>query len=459
VQAVRNLKDAAESLARQLEAGFKGSEVDQSTPRKPIVFVSRNHLVDPHTRNNYPFSSYLAAELKRALSDSDVFDVTGEAVLDSDFVLSGTYHRQEDPYLVVTCALRHLRENPSTGGFAMVDAATGRVDLHRDGWGEGWFEEDVKSRVLFLMRRLEEKAVSKIALDKKPEVMVNRFCFENSRLYNAFGEYIHDYTVGYLAGSGTFKPKKKVAETLSTGKRRAILPTPKTEGGMAALTGSDYYVAGSYWRTSRGGLEVKAELARRSTGEVLAAESVTVGPSLVDSRWLVSPQTYDESFMADYQSLQQTPEAQNLLVEIYTQKGRNNLRFGKGESIVFTLKSNREAYVRLYNRGADGAVYRIYPNDFDSGERPIPAGRAVPLPNETYASDFEFTVHEPLGNELVIVYASERPLPDLPGRDVQFYGVRRIDLRPAEMDRRFREYANRSGFRMSRDEISLHTGP
>ena len=82
-------------------------------------------------------------------------------------------------------------------------------------------------------------------------------------------------------------------------------------------------------------------------------------------------------------------------VEILTTRGKNNLTYTKGEKIVFFLKVNRNAHVRIFNRGTDGEIYRIFPNDFHPDDR-VPAGRAVMMPGKGYGN-FTFEVRPPSG--------------------------------------------------------------
>jgi len=141
-------------------------------------------------------------------------------------------------------------------------------------------------------------------------------------------------------------------------------------------------------------------------------------------------------------------------VEILTTRGKNNLTYAKGEKIVFLIKVNRNAHVRIFNRGADGHIYRIFPNAFHPDDR-VPAGQPVAVPGKGYGN-FAFEVKPPLGNEIAKIYAADRPLQELPGKALG-RGFKQMTLSAKQIQEAFTGYALKHGIALGQDDVVIRT--
>jgi hypothetical protein len=94
-----------------------------------------------------------------------------------------------------------------------------------------------------------------------------------------------------------------------------------------------------------------------------------------------------------------------LTVRIWTDKRV----YHKGSKIVFYLQGNRDFYARVFDVAVDGTTIQLLPNEFRPAER-FEGGKLYSLPDPGMGDDFDFDVEPPLGNEDVILYASEAPL-------------------------------------------------
>lgn len=203
-----------------------------------------------------------------------------------------------------------------------------------------------------------------------------------------------------------------------------------------------------------GQLEIKASLAN-SSGDILGSDSIRIPASMVSPELLRLPQSEDKRFMQDLKLLESSDSG--FKVTLITDQGRNNLSYRGDQTMTFYVKVNRPAFVRLFNRGADGGVYQIYPNEFAAHSGPVTPNELVAIPGENDI-DFEFKVHKPFGNELVKVYASDKPLPDLPGQDVG-YGFKKMDLDIKEIQEHYTGYATSQGVRLAQDVLPIVTRP
>jgi len=117
----------------------------------------------------------------------------------------------------------------------------------------------------------------------------------------------------------------------------------------------------------------------------------------------------------------------------------------------------QSAYIRLFNQGADGIIYQIYPNSFDNGLQKTEANEVLPIPNDRYQKEFVFKVQGALGNEIVMAVASNEQLPELPGKDVQFFGLKQMAMTLKEIKKAYTDHAQKNGLSLASDFIPLVT--
>lgn len=447
-----NLRDVAATIAKDLAEDWKKSK--QTKKRKPFVHISRNYFSDPNDGSNYPFSSFLVSELRHALTNTGAFDVRDQFSQDHDLMIVGEYYRERGTLIILTRLLNYQEEDGSIG--------SSRQELDEKYWSKKWFVEDVEGKMFFLLKKLEKKYIKdlggQLLSDTKMSVLIEPLNYQNTKLYSPFSDFASQYIPDFLTESHFLTPKISIAKELEkASKHRTIVPvsTTASKGGtVATIMGANAVFSGSYWRIGKGQLEIKASLAT-NRGDVSASGSIRFPESLVSSEMLQLPQTKDKKFIKDLT----IPEIKDsgFHITLITDRGRSNLSYRLNQTMTFYVKVNRPAYVRLFNRGADGAVYQIYPNDFSQHQGPVIPQELVSIPGKN-ENGFEFKVHEPLGNELVKAYASDKPLPDLPGQDVG-YGFKKMDLNIQQIQNRYVDYAISRGVRLSQDVLSIVTKP
>ncbi len=454
---IQSLKDAVDALVVKLEKTCKNNTAITNNQKSRKIFVSKNYFNDPQDETIYPVSIRLSHAFQRSLHNTGFFSVTDNPKCPAGLFLTGTYHRDGDR-LLLSVTVRSNRDSNDSKIKKFDLLATAHETLNKNYWADDWFTPSVKGKMDYLMCRLEEKYAESQATDHNHKLLVNSFTFEHTRLYSPFSHYISLYAKDYFSGSLLFTPvtdveqKLKKIQSVTT---RSIVPNQTTGGTIAGITNASHVIQGNYWNTASDKIEIRGELTD-TQGEILASGRVRIPTELVCTAQLKLPQADDTDFMDDLDILTESGTANPLSVELFTQKGRNNLSFSEGESIVFYIKSNRAAYVRIFNRTPDGKVYRIYPNDYDTGQRPIAANSVTAIPNINYNQTFEFSVEGTAGNELVFAYTSEKSLPELPGVDLG-HGMRQISLTVKEIHEQYTEHAARYGFALFRDVIALRT--
>lgn len=105
-------------------------------------------------------------------------------------------------------------------------------------------------------------------------------------------------------------------------------------------------------------------------------------------------------------------------VELEISGGRTEL--GLGETLTFSVKSERAGYVTLVDLATDGTVAMLLPNEDQPSIR-IEAGRTLTYPSAD--SGVEFIVQEPIGLSMVRVFVTEQPLNiEIPSGEVYAFG-------------------------------------
>ncbi|MBF0223845.1 MAG: DUF4384 domain-containing protein [Desulfobacterales bacterium] len=459
----KNLDEAVNLISKDIVNGLKKTEFYDASGKKLPVFISRNYFIDPHIGNNFPFSAYLCEHLRGKLSNTGLFDVITNLSIDTNVFIIGSYYFEGDK-LVLHARLRGMKQISENGIQALSDISSSTTSISKKYLPTEWFKEDVKDKMLFLMNSLENKGCDKFLTKKRPSVLVNKFKYQDTKLYSPFSDYISQFSYEYFTMSNFLNLKADVEKYLEdvkkTGKRgmektRGILPSQKPGATAAIVSGADYFISGSYWDVSEHEIEIKAELIS-AQGDALAWSSIKIEKKFVNPALLDIPQKKDDQFMSDLSAFKPNEYSDNLRVEISTQKGRDNLNFRSGESVIFLLKVNKSSYIRIINRWSNGDIYQIYPNTFDDGKIMINPGNVVAIPNKDY-SQLNFTIGGELGNEIVIVYASDKFLPEIPGETTEFFGMRKLFYNASGIQKFYEDYAIRNGISLSKDLITIRT--
>lgn len=446
-----DLPQAAKALAQTLAYAFKITADGQKPQNKrPLVDLSQSAFVDSRNGAIYPFSKFLVTELRQALAATDTFVLTRTYDPDKDLAISGEYY-QEAGKLIIIARLQGTRQRQDSDEQSVdIDLAQARITLEESAIVGSWFQQDVRHQLAYLLRRIEQKAALKLAKQHN-EVLVYPFKQDNTEWVAPLGKYLQEATFDYLSNSHQLAPvsiEKSFSKELTT---RNIVPTTSVQETLTTLASVPYYITGHYWQRGNNKLEMRVRLANQR-GRILASDSITLSSYIVEAAMLQLPEQEDPQFDADYQAIKPNKPGR-FRAEVFTQKGRDGLRFAIGEQIRFHIKLNQPGFMHILNRGADGTFYQIFPNNFHPDAK-IPANQIVIIPDRSYG--FQFDVQAPLGNELVKIYAADQPLPQLPGTDVG-NGFRSIAVDAKTIQKHYRDFAQNSGASLVEDILSLRT--
>lgn len=108
---------------------------------------------------------------------------------------------------------------------------------------------------------------------------------------------------------------------------------------------------------------------------------------------------------------------------------KESLTYAPGEEVVFTVQSNRDAYLTLLNIGTSGKVHIIFPNKHQQ-DNFVRAGQPVKVPAP--GGPFSYRVSGPAGTEVVKVIATQSELNLAKGQEVRPAGPFKTFAKGAE---------------------------
>jgi hypothetical protein len=448
---IQSLDDLAEKVSKLILEKSQ-SELKNKTS---IIYIGKNSFHDSKLKAVTLFGRRVSDKFKDILSEKKFLTITDDPSIKAGLILTGHYFNDQHNVFLST-DLSQIKK--TSRGLQKTHIASAEGKLDPKFCSRALFKPDFRGYTDYLMKTLENQAAKKLPTLERTNLVIHKFKFENQKHFSKLSDYLNSYFLNYFASSIHFSPvtntkTQKMVERSFTRGARTIVAAKSSEAAIASVSNADYYISGSFWPRDKGNMdngsiELKTKLLNVK-GEVLASEQVQVSLKNcnIDKKWFEIPD----------QTTKLLPEASELTIELFTRKGRNNLSYKKGEEIIFFAKANKNVYVRIFTSDALKNIYRIYPNDFEKKDLMLRAGQVTSIPNNSYASDFKFEVQGTTGNEMVFAFASDTPLPDLPGSKDAVFGMQQVNLTTEEIIEFFTNYTRGRGISLSWDSLPILT--
>jgi hypothetical protein len=130
--------------------------------------------------------------------------------------------------------------------------------------------------------------------------------------------------------------------------------------------------------------------------------------------WLPDNMASQEEVMQQEELFVPAAAVQDLLVEAWPNSETRT--YYDGEELEIRVRANRDCYFKVYHIDVHNRMQLIFPNTMDSpGSRPLnrdnflPANTELSVPKGTV----DFVLHEPFGQETILVYAAPDQFPDI----------------------------------------------
>jgi hypothetical protein len=90
-------------------------------------------------------------------------------------------------------------------------------------------------------------------------------------------------------------------------------------------------------------------------------------------------------------------------------KDKDRRDFKVGEKAQFFVSSDKDCYLLILNLDSQGGMRVLFPNQYFKNNF-IKAGRVIKIPDEKMGQKFDLEFGEPVGEEVVKVIATQKPL-------------------------------------------------
>jgi len=162
-------------------------------------------------------------------------------------------------------------------------------------------------------------------------------------------------------------------------------------------------LTGTYW-DERNAVRIEAVLVNPISSRRMASAEVVIPKSVFSSRFSLVPENFLKIQTETAELLRRARKKMptSLQVKLWVNKGDGAV-YSKGEKLHVFIKANRDCYVRLLYRQADGTNVLLFPNRYRLDSR-IEKNKLYVIPSET--DGFDFIVDEPFGTEVLTLFAS-----------------------------------------------------
>lgn len=257
--------------------------------------------------------------------------------------------------------------------------------------------------------------LSKQVGDMNGKLMLVPFTYQSTKMSSSFARYLRDQMenqIGELlrlkwnvvAQTKGFKPK-----------------TNQITSELAEASGAQWILSGTYWKQVEeqvDKIKIMADLRDVKTGKTLAVAKITFDASILESAGLsFRPVNFQQAMIEQNALLEGEIISSQIQVDVWTNKGNENLLFTEGEIMKVFVRVNREAYIRLIYILADGARTVLYDRYYISADM---ANQVVEIPEE-------FECAPPFGSEFLVVVARTGKLPPLETVEVDGYYYLKAD--------------------------------
>lgn len=162
---------------------------------------------------------------------------------------------------------------------------------------------------------------------------------------------------------------------------------------------NDLVLYGTYWEESDR-LKVITILRSQQTAEALAgSESFIPVVDLEQKGIAFKPQNYKDALIAEQQFAKDEVKGGDMNIEIWTDKGTENLIYAGGERLKLFVRANKECYIRLVYHLADGSKVLLLDNYYIDRDKV----------NTVYELPYTFECAEPFGVETLQMNAQNKP--------------------------------------------------
>lgn len=220
------------------------------------------------------------------------------------------------------------------------------------------------------------------------QVWVGSFTYQDTGMSGSFARYFQMELETNMVQMADWKiPSKSRA---LTGKPESL----QSIRDIARSAGAQWYVYGTYWEQND---KVKLIVTMRDvdTNKVIAGTDIVFDTRALDQNMTLRPANYESALIAQQAFEEGQIVSGQLNLEVWSDRGNENLLYTEGEVMKVYVRVNRECYIRLLYILADGRWTLLYDNYFIDKSK---VNQVVEIPTE-------FECSPPFGAEMLVVIA------------------------------------------------------
>ena len=358
-----------------------------------LAYISRTKLVSIYTEK----SSKLRADIKRiiAAAQEDEKNSKTEEAVTKYLSLYPLYEELKEAETILVVAKQLSSIDAAFDELAKTDET--KTEIKPTLMSQAEVSNKIGQLLRQSMKSVDDVArtvVFQIAKHvKEPEgrVLVTPFTYQDTKMSSTFARYFRQTLETEFGQIGKWN---------AVNQTRDFKPkSTQITRDLAKASGAEWLLSGTYWEQEEK-IKLLTNLRDINTGKPLAGASVVFDKELIKSASLgFKPQNFNSAIIEQQAFAEGEFKSGQLQVEVWTNKGSENLLLTEGETMNVNVRVNRESHIRLLYILADGRRTLLY-DDYFIGQSRV--NRAVKVPEE-------FVCVPPFGAEMLICLASTAP--------------------------------------------------
>ena len=325
-----------------------------------------------------------------------------------------------DEYLLCYPLFRQLEEAQAI----LLAAKTSTMKAFEELEGEVSKDEVDEAAVREAVQRLIQKPLAsaedlawylayclKEQLDlKDAAVLVTAFTYRDTKMGSPFSRFFKQVLEQRIGEVANWTPLQQV-EVSKPQTRDVFRET-------AEASGASYILRGTYWE-QQDGIKFISTLQRISDGKTIGSAEAIIDTAIVEKTGLsLKPQNFEAAFSDQKQFSKDEVIAGGLSLEVWTNKGTEDLIFTKGERMQAFVRVNMPCYIRFIYHLADGRRALLLDNHYIDQSKV----------NLVYQIPEEFECDEPFGAEFLQVFARTEEFEPVQTKEAEGYNILEEDL-------------------------------
>ncbi|MBF8296551.1 MAG: hypothetical protein HW389_3096, partial [Bacteroidetes bacterium] len=399
------------------------SSVTQSVSTMEIQGVDAHTFYDEDDEMAYAIATARRDRLAKVYGEKEIVirkEIRQHLVSGRKLEESGSKTKALDEYLACYPLFRELEEAQAI----LLVARTAARDTFEELEGRVAKEEVALSEIRDAVHRLLQKPVASIedlgwnlayflkeqSDLKNASVLVTPFTFQDTKMGSPFARFFKQILEGKLVEVVKWSPVQQADSVQPRGLN--------ISRDIAKASGAEHVLRGSYWK-QQGKVKVIALLQKSADGKIVGSAEMTVDEQLLASSGLsLEPQNFQAALSDQKQFGKDELVGGGLMLEVWTNKGTDDLIYAQGERMQAYVRVNMPCYIRFIYHLSDGKRALLL-NGYFIDESKV---------NVVYPIPGEFVCDKPFGAEVLQAFARTEQFDPIHTREVDGYNILVEDL-------------------------------